>query len=270
MSIILMEIWKEESACLNTKEMLANFKLLNNSHITEDIIIGSTDANALYQSLDITFYTSSVQVLGLKADELEFCLALNRTLTELRNVGLSWFCPWNRNEFKAGHQSSQVVPRKRIILDACTVATTCWRAWWGCHLKDVHWGNEICPSVHQGEPQVHCWRPEKADLIGLECTAVLVQLFMVWWDSQFMKKVDKNCVRSQMFKRYVDNLNVTYNNVASVSDQRKWRSPFPWSFKRTILPQEVSRILLDCSRELPWKTVVGHRTTQSYAMNRSA
>lgn len=84
-----MEIWKEESACLNTKEMLANFKMLNNSHITEDIIIGSTDANALYQSLDITFYTSSVQVLGLKADELEFYLALNRTLTELRNVGLS-------------------------------------------------------------------------------------------------------------------------------------------------------------------------------------
>ena len=36
------------------------------------------------------------------------------------------------------------------------------------------------------------------------------------------------------------------------------RSALSWSCKRTILTQEVLRILLNCSRELPWKTVVGH------------
>ena len=36
------------------------------------------------------------------------------------------------------------------------------------------------------------------------------------------------------------------------------RPALPWSCKRTILTQEVLRILLNCSRELPWETTVGH------------
>ena len=36
------------------------------------------------------------------------------------------------------------------------------------------------------------------------------------------------------------------------------RSALSWSCKRTILTQEVLRILLNCSRELPWETTVGH------------
>ena len=36
------------------------------------------------------------------------------------------------------------------------------------------------------------------------------------------------------------------------------RSVLPWNCKRTILTQEVLRILLNCSRELPWETVVAH------------
>ena len=36
------------------------------------------------------------------------------------------------------------------------------------------------------------------------------------------------------------------------------RSALPWSCKRTILTKEVLRVLLNCSRELPWETVVAH------------
>ena len=36
------------------------------------------------------------------------------------------------------------------------------------------------------------------------------------------------------------------------------RSALSWSCKRTILTQEVLRILLNCSRELPWETTVSH------------
>ena len=36
------------------------------------------------------------------------------------------------------------------------------------------------------------------------------------------------------------------------------RSALPWNSKRTILTQEVLRILLNCSRELPWATVISH------------
>ena len=36
------------------------------------------------------------------------------------------------------------------------------------------------------------------------------------------------------------------------------RSALPWSCKRTVLTQEILRIFLNCSRELPWETVVSH------------
>ena len=36
------------------------------------------------------------------------------------------------------------------------------------------------------------------------------------------------------------------------------RSALPWSCKRTVLTQEILRILLNCSRELPWETAVSH------------
>ncbi|KAJ7339368.1 hypothetical protein OS493_005762 [Desmophyllum pertusum] len=36
------------------------------------------------------------------------------------------------------------------------------------------------------------------------------------------------------------------------------KSALSWSCKRTILTQEVLRILLNCSTELPWKTTVDH------------
>ena len=36
------------------------------------------------------------------------------------------------------------------------------------------------------------------------------------------------------------------------------RSALSWNCKRTILTREVLRIFLNCSRELPWETIVSH------------
>ena len=48
-----------------------------------------------------------------------------------------------------------------------------------------------------------------------------------------------------------------YKDVSSRSVVNA-RSALPWNCKRTILTQEVLRIFLNCSRELPWETVVAH------------
>lgn len=55
LSFTLTEVGKEESVCLNTEEILANFKLLNDSHITEEIVVGSADVKALYPRLDVAY-----------------------------------------------------------------------------------------------------------------------------------------------------------------------------------------------------------------------
>ena len=44
--------------------------------------------------------------------------------------------------------------------------------------------------------------------ILLELTEVLVQLVMVWWDRQFMKRVEDNRLKLRVYKKYVDNINV--------------------------------------------------------------
>lgn len=107
-SFILAEGWKEEeSVCLNTEEMLANFKQLNDSHITEDIIVGSADVKALCPWLDICFtvekvcevvHSSGVQVFELNAEELGLYLVLSKTEAEFRDVGLLQFFPQRRTK----------------------------------------------------------------------------------------------------------------------------------------------------------------------------
>jgi len=101
--MILTEVWKkEESVCLNTEEMLADFRKVNSNNITEEVVIGSADVKSLYPSLDIAFtvekacevfYTSDVQVFGVDAEELGLYLALNKAEAELRDVRLLQFCP---------------------------------------------------------------------------------------------------------------------------------------------------------------------------------
>jgi hypothetical protein len=36
------------------------------------------------------------------------------------------------------------------------------------------------------------------------------------------------------------------------------RSVLPWTIKRTLLTQEVLRVMLHCSRLVPWEVVVKH------------
>ena len=66
---------------------------------------------------------------------------------------------------------------------------------------------------------------------------------------------------------------IYYKDVASKS-MINARSALPWSCKRTILTQEVLRILLNCSRELPWETmrvlmgVPSYQLTTNFSANR--
>ncbi len=106
-SYILNEVWKDvESVSLNTEEMLAEFKRLNNDHITEDIIVGSADVKALYPSLDVdftvekvceVFYNSEIHVEGVDTEELGLYLALNLSEVELEETRVTPVLPNSEN-----------------------------------------------------------------------------------------------------------------------------------------------------------------------------
>ena len=106
--MILNEVWKEvESVCLNTEELLAEVKMVNDQRTTENIVVGPADVKALYPRLDIpftvnkvceVFHTSGVKVAGVDHGELGLYLALHRTSTELEQMSLSPFCPTRKKK----------------------------------------------------------------------------------------------------------------------------------------------------------------------------
>ena len=224
MSVILTEVWKaEESVCLNTEEMLAGFKGVNDSRIMEEVIIGSADVKALYPSLDISFtvekvcevfYTSGVRIDGLNKEELGLYLALNRSEAELRDVGLLQFCPRRKtnrgrpptitgcalDEDKTKRFKPWLPPSeepddavRRMFTEAMKVVLS--------FIMENH--------LYTFDGQIKL--QSKGGPIGLQLTGVLAQLFMVWWDRQFKIKMDENGLRLRMYKRYVDDINVIVN-----------------------------------------------------------
>ena len=68
--------------------------------------------------------------------------------------------------------------------------------------------------------------------------------------------------RRQDEREEEDGVSVVLHEFYSKDLASKWainvRSALPWNSKRTILTQEVLRILLNCSRELPWATMISH------------
>ena len=199
--------------CLNTEEMLADFRKVNSNNITEEVIIGSADVKALYPSLDIpftvekaceVFHTSDVQVVGVDAEELGLYLALNRTEAELRDVGLLQFCP--RRQTSRGRpptvtdcalDESKIKRFKPWLPPAENADEETIRKMFTEALKIVL-SFIMKNHVYTFNKQIKL--QSKGDAIGLELTGVLAQLFMVWWDRQFKIKMDENGLRLRMYK----------------------------------------------------------------------
>ena len=187
-------------------------------------------------------------------------------------------------------------------------------------------------------------RQTKGGPIGMELTGVIAQIFMVWWDRQFVHKLEQINIRLKLHERYTDDSNVvakqtekgarydgtqiviteeTRNQDEGIPDDertmkflqsvansihpsirmttdcpsryeegkcpmldiRMWiediegryyilyehykkemstkavlhaSSAIPHKTKRTVLTQEMLRILLHCSNHLEWQIVLKH------------
>ena len=48
----------------------------------------------------------------------------------------------------------------------------------------------------------------KGGPIGLKLTGVLAQIFMIWWDREFARKLKEVGIEQRMNQRYVDDINI--------------------------------------------------------------
>ena len=355
LGLFLRPVWQEqETTCMSTEDMLAAMEEANNSgRLDEGCTVGSTDVKALYPSLDIgfaaekvgeMFYQSGIEVEDVNAKELGLYLALNRTQVQLRARGLADFCPVRRTNrgrpptmtgcaqsekaakrFRPWIEPVNSIPddnvKKKMLAEAITVAV------------------EFVMRNHMYTFNGQLRRQAKGGPIGLALTGDVAQVFMCWWDREFIKRMEEAGIDVILYKRLVDDINLVLkrlgvsreemedgpedernmsivqriaNEIHSsidvtadypsrnedrkipILDLRVWlarvfdevtyespvvllheyyhkevasravisaRSAVPWQAKRTILTQEILRVLRNCSRLLPWSEVCAHVET---------
>ena len=189
---------------MSTEDMLAAMEEANNSgRLDEGCTVGSTDVKALYPSLDIgfaaekvgeMFYQSGIEVEDVNAKELGLYLALNRTQVQLRARGLADFCPVRRTNrgrpptmtgcaqsekaakrFRPWVEPVNSIPddnvKKKMLAEAITVAV------------------EFVMRNHMYTFNGQLRRQAKGGPIGLALTGDVAQVFMCWWDREFIKNM---------------------------------------------------------------------------------
>ena len=73
----------------------------------------------------------------------------------------------------------------------------------------------------------------------------------VWIDKKNVIMNGKDCIVNVVLHEF-------YAKEVSSKMMLSSRWPFPMKVKRTVLTQEVLRVLLNCNPEIPWERTVGH------------
>ena len=284
-----------------------------------------------------------MEVEAIDSRELGLYLALNVNRAKLREKGLAGFCPERKSNrgrpptitgcaqrqkasrrFRPWKKPTNVHPsshtKKKMLAEAIKVAV---RFVMNNHMY-----------IFNGEPR----QQQKGGPIGLGLTGDVAQVFMCWWDREFIRKMEDAGIGVILYKRLVDDINLVMKNrgvrqqeidvpcdeynmtlvqqmangihqsiettvdypsrnadkkipildlkvwLASIFDQVTHetsvkilheyyhkdvasravinaRSAIPWKAKRTILTQEILRVLRNCSRYLQWREVCAHVET---------
>ena len=212
----------EKTVSSSTEELLSELDRVNEKGVRSTYIVGSMDVEALYPSLDIDFtvekvgellYESDVCIKGIDYQELGLYLSLTKTDGELRQLELNSTCP---------ERQSRRGPRPNIT---------------GCGTeenKEKRHKPWIFPDISQVEEQIkrrmlveamkvvlktllesHTYdfaseirRQKEGGAIGMELTGVVAQIFMVWWDREFRKRLRELEIQVELHERYVDDTNL--------------------------------------------------------------
>ena len=358
-SMLLTDVYRgEKTVCSSTEELLAEVRKLNDEGIDDLDIVGSMDVEALYPSLDIDFtvekvcevlYESAVKFEGVDYKELGLYLSLVKNDDELRRMGLLDVCPKRR--YRRGprpnitgcgtKEDAEERHRPWIFPNISAISYETKREMF---VEAVRIVLKVLLETHTYEFAEVIKRQRKGGPIGMELTGVVAQIFMVWWDKEFVRRLNDVNIRLRLHERYVDDTNLSgkqtqvgarYESgqititeesrledtgvpkdertmkllqsiansihhsirmtidypskhadgkvpmlnvklwIEEIDGQRRLlyehyekemttknvihaTSAIPKKTKRTVLTQDALRIMLHCSRYLPWETVLGH------------
>ena len=331
-SMILKEMKrKDEHACESTEDVMAAIETVNREHSVESdnkMLVGSLDVKALYPSLNIPFAAKTIGDEYVKSNveferdsidvfELGLYLALTVDSDTLAADGLKDYCPTRKNTLGrkptvTGQAFSSTQKRegvwhypRRQEPDNETLKKMIGKA--------VEVGINTVMRTHvykfAGETRVQ----KQGGAIGLELTGEIAGVFMSWWDRQMRCKIEEEGIKTVVYKRYVDDINLVVEVKKDVEEDELWKkvkdigdsihesiqleadyparyddqkvpildikvwidsegrimheyyskpvssksvidanSAMPLKDRRTVLTQDLLRVILRCSPDLPW------------------
>ena len=227
--MVLKEVKRlDNDSCESTEDILAEIQELNEKDSAsigqnEKLVVGSLDVKALYPSIDVNFaaevvaeelYRSDVKISEESVDieELGLYIVLNEDERELDRIGLREHCPTRissrgRKPNVTGQANSSREKRSKI-----------WRPPKNPNPDERVLKRMLCKALTIGIKKVmeaHVYKfdgkirkQRKGGAIGLEMTGELAGVFMMWWDRRMRESLRENGINVQMYKRYVDDINI--------------------------------------------------------------
>ena len=222
--------------CQSTEELLAAVNNLNESgQLDQECTIGSADVKALYPSIDVDFTCEKVAEMYLNSNvtldensvdkkELGLYLALNRTTTQLQNLGIQKYCPTRRNKrgrppnitgsapkpedvrYKPWNDAEEEPDKdatKKMIAEALSI------------------GVNFTMKNHFYSFNGEMRRQEKGGPIGLALTGDVAQILMAWWDRQLIEKLESREMKVLLYLRYVDDIVLVSKNMKNDDSKPK-------------------------------------------------
>ena len=337
-SLILKEVKRQdEHACESTDDIMAAIGMVNKEYHVDSsnkLAVGSLDVKALYPSLDIPFAAKKVSEMYLKSNieiesesinvfELGLYLVLKVDDEVLVTDGIRDYCPSRINTLgrkpNITGQSSATTEKKESMWYPAKYPEPDNRTMKKMVSKALEVGINAVMKTHVYKFAGETRTQKQGGAIGLELTGEIAGIFMSWWDDQMRMKLEQNNIKTVMYKRYVDDINLIvevdegtedrelWNKIREIGDSihesiqleadysdkypdkkvpildiKVWvdtegrvmheyyskqvsskavvdaKSAMPFNDKRTILTQDVLRILLRCSPELPWSQKKKH------------
>ena len=226
--MILRELTNDyETQCESTEDMLATIQKVNREgKIDCKTVLGSLDVKSLYPSLDIPFTIgvvcdqferSGIEFAGIDYEELGLYLSISRNKTYLDSIGIIEYCPtrpegvgrpptitasgsqsdkaarfalWKpaNRQVEGNIKNTMVKEALRIILEVILQNHT-------------YIFNNVIRKQTSGGP------------IGMDLTGLVAKIFMAWWDTQMIRKSEEIGITIGMYKRYVDDINISVQRV---------------------------------------------------------
>ena len=219
LSHILEGVCSGETVCNSTEEMLAAIEKCNNSGIDEDDVLGSADVKALYPSIPVEdavvivaeeFQKKQIKIEGIDYEELGLYIALNLDEEEIKKCKLDEVCP----------KRARIGRKPEITSSGIKVSKhERFEPW----IRAVRKPNEteeiimfkegmkigllVVMKNHTYEFAKTIRKQKEGGPIGMDLTGTIAKIFMKWWDTKLLEKMEEVGLTNKMYERYIDDIN---------------------------------------------------------------